>query len=261
MSLIGIAAGTTQMLHPRVMRMIDQASTFREDPHGRGVRTGQYILLITYGDVATAERAGGMLRKRHQSVIANDPETGERYDAEVPELLQWVHNALTWSALRGFEHFGPRMTSAQKDQYVFEQRIAARLVGVPDDLTPSTVAELDAYMNAMLPRLSVIHAALWLRDMMVSKGQLLPLGVAATAERIMKDAAITTMLPEHRQMFGLEFSKLRERTARAGARMLLSKLRKTPYEERIAHARSEADRLEIGPPRTIPRENEPQNQS
>jgi uncharacterized protein (DUF2236 family) len=53
------AAVLVQMLHPRVMRLIDHASSFREGLAERGRLTAEYALTITYGDTAATERAGG----------------------------------------------------------------------------------------------------------------------------------------------------------------------------------------------------------
>src|SRR5687767_4994793 len=60
------AAVLAQMLHPRVMRMIDQASSFREEWDERARLTGEYALTISYGDAAAAERAGEVLRRIHR---------------------------------------------------------------------------------------------------------------------------------------------------------------------------------------------------
>ncbi|HEU5430211.1 MAG TPA: oxygenase MpaB family protein, partial [Thermomicrobiales bacterium] len=65
-SIGGATAVLMQMLLPRVVRMIDQASNVRADPYGRQRLTGEYLMTITYGDVAAAERAGEVLRRIHQ---------------------------------------------------------------------------------------------------------------------------------------------------------------------------------------------------
>ena len=110
MLIIGSASATTQMLHPRVMRMIDQASSFRTKPDLRAQRTGEYVMTITYGDRAAAEHAGATLRKIHQHATAVDPETGETYHAETDDLLLWVHCALVWMSLRAWDAYGPALT-------------------------------------------------------------------------------------------------------------------------------------------------------
>src|SRR5215212_8038731 len=51
-----------QMLHPRVMWMINQASSFWQYPERRGQLTAQYGITTAYGDTAAAEHAGATLR-------------------------------------------------------------------------------------------------------------------------------------------------------------------------------------------------------
>lgn len=238
MVLVGVGAATAQMLNPRVMRMIDQASHFRANPEARGRGTHLYILTITYGDTATAKHAGETLRRIHQAVLATDPVTGETYNAEVSELLLWVHNSLTFTALRAFDRYGFRLTAADRDQYVREQKIAAELVGVDPLLAPTSAAELDDYMVQTLPTLAVIPESLWFRKMMTTSGK----GLNGLAEKIVKDAAIGLMLPEHRELFGLTFSRARDRAARFGAKRILALMNsKLPLERAIPTLRHEVD--------------------
>jgi uncharacterized protein (DUF2236 family) len=242
---IGGAAATTQMLHPKVMRMIDQASSFRRFPERRAQRTGEYIMTITYGDRETAEHAGATLRKIHQHATAVDPESGETYHAEVDDLLLWVHNSLTWSSLRAWDAYGPELTPAEQDQYITEQRIAAGLIAVPLDRVASTRAELDAYMDGMLPHLAVTHEAVWFRDMMVPTG--FPLGVKPTISRIVNRAAIGLMAPEHREMFGIKWPEWQDRADHLAAAALFGAIRKkVPVAERVAGVREGLDATAFG---------------
>lgn len=245
MLIIGSAAATTQMLHPRVMRMIDQASSFRRFPERRAQRTGEYIMTITYGDRDAAEQAGATLRRIHQHATAVDPETGETYIAEVDDLLLWVHNSLTWTSLRAWDAYGPPLTPAEQDQYVAEQRIAAGLIAVPLDQVPSTRADLDAYMAGMLPRLAVTHEAVWFRDMVVPSG--FPLGLKATTSRILNRAAVGIMGTEHREMFNIAWPAWQDKADHVAAAALFTAIRKkVPVAERIAGVRESLDATAFG---------------
>src|SRR5262245_22132580 len=147
-----IAVGTAvlvQMLHPRVMWMINQASTFWQYPEKRAQQTGQFGLTVYYGDVATAEPAGAALRTIHAHRQAVDPLTGQTYRADEPDLLMWVHCTIPWAILRGLARWGPRLTPAEQDRYVHEQRTFARLVGADPEQAPDNVAQLTAYMESM----------------------------------------------------------------------------------------------------------------
>jgi uncharacterized protein (DUF2236 family) len=245
MLIIGTAAATTQMLHPRVMRMIDQASTFRTKPELRAQRTGEYVMTITYGDRAAAEHAGATLRKIHQRATAIDPETGETYHAETDDLLLWVHNALVWMSLRAWDAYGPTLTPAEQDQYVREQRTAAGLIAVPLDQVPSTRAELETFMAGMLPHLAFTHEAVWFRDMVVPSG--FPLGVGPTISRIASRAAVGIMAPEHRELFGIDWPAWQDRVDHVAAAALFAAVRKkVPAAERIAGVRAGLDSTAFG---------------
>ncbi|HBJ72682.1 MAG TPA: hypothetical protein DDY88_02975, partial [Actinobacteria bacterium] len=125
---VGLAAGAAamvQMLLPPVMYVVDQASSVRLKPEERAKLTGDYTVTITYGDVASAERAGEQLRRLHATRKAVDPNTGAAYQADDPDSLVWVHQALTWMILRALRTYGPSLTSAEEDQFVKEQREVA----------------------------------------------------------------------------------------------------------------------------------------
>lgn len=254
MVLVGILAATTQMLHPRVMRMIDQASTFRDQPESRGRQTGLYMMTITFGDEATARRAGATLRKVHQSVRAVDPATGVAYDAEEPDLLLWVQNTLTYSALTVFQRYAAdKVTPAARDRYIVEQKTAGELLGIDPAVMPSTYAELEAYLDEVLPQLAAIPESLWFRDMMTSR----PSAGRSPAQRrdemigrLVKDEALSMMVPVHRELFGISLSRARRTAARiATPLMLKAAASKVPAGGVIAGMREQVDIEAFGAPR------------
>ncbi|WP_022887074.1 oxygenase MpaB family protein [Glaciibacter superstes] len=249
MMLVGILAATTQMLHPRVMRMIDQASAFRTNPESRARQTGLYMQTITFADAESARNAGATLRRIHQAVKAVDPETGSTYNAEVPELLLWVQNSLTWAGLRAFKQYGAgKLTDAERDTYVAEQKIAGELLSLDPAVLPSTVGELDAYMAAMLPTLHAIPESVWFRDMMTSRTSVTPKDgkkprrIDLFIGRMMNDAALERMLPEHRELFGIDIPRRRFWIGKVGARLLLALVRsQVPTGKTIAQMREQVD--------------------
>jgi uncharacterized protein (DUF2236 family) len=240
MLVIGTAAALTQMLHPRVMRMIDQSSSFRAHPELRAKRTGEYILTITYGDVETAETAAAALHRMHERLRAVDPETGESYGVLVPEYLLWVHNTLTWCTVRGFEAYGDALTAAERDQYVREQHIAARLVGCDVSQVASTYDELDDWVRQQLPMLAFTHEAIWFRDLMVPSG--IPKGTKAIANRVLARAAVGTMAREHRELYGMVWSRRHDAGYRVAADLMFRGIRsRFPIDALIPGIRAELD--------------------
>lgn len=154
MWVAGIRALYLQALHPRAVRGVMQNSDFRHDAWGRLLRTANFVGTITYGTTEAAEKAGARVRKIHSMLSATDPVTGERYGVDEPELLLWVHCAEIDSYLQVGRRSGFRLTDAEADRYIAEQRASARLVGLDPDAVPANRAQLAAYFEQVRPELA-----------------------------------------------------------------------------------------------------------
>jgi uncharacterized protein (DUF2236 family) len=155
----GVRSLLLQALHPLAMAGVDQHSQWRDDPGARFASTAAYVLTTTYGDRAAARAAAGRVRKIHDWVTGTDSVTGKAYAANDPALLIWVHAAMVDSGLAAAAAYGTALTPAEQDQYVAEMTVAAELVGVPhasyaDGGAPASVAELNAYLDAVRPSLT-----------------------------------------------------------------------------------------------------------
>jgi uncharacterized protein (DUF2236 family) len=150
----GLRALLLQALHPLAMAGVDQHSHWRDDPGGRFASTSAYVLTTTFGDRAAARAAADRVRHIHEHVRGTDPVTGKPYAAGDPALLIWVHAGLVESGLAAAAAYGVTLTAAEQDQYVAEMTAAAELVGVPPGRAPASVAELDAYFEAVRPQLA-----------------------------------------------------------------------------------------------------------
>src|SRR5262249_15489610 len=103
-------------------------------------------------------RAGQRVRGIHRRLRGIDPETGDVYRLDEPDLLRWVHCAqiesLASTALR------VRLVDRhQADRYVDEQRRAAALIGLDPSGVPGCMADLDAYLAMMRPGLRATRKA------------------------------------------------------------------------------------------------------
>lgn len=154
MWLAGVRALYLQALHPRAVRAVVEASSFRSDPWGRLMRTAGFVGTITYGTAGQAECAGARVRAIHRRITARDPRTGETYRADDPELLLWVHCAEIDSYLEVARRSGFPMTDAQADRYVDEQRTSARLVGLDPAGVPADTRQLAGYLEGIRPHLA-----------------------------------------------------------------------------------------------------------
>ncbi|MCX4703351.1 oxygenase MpaB family protein [Streptomyces sp. NBC_01373] len=159
MWIAGVRALYLQALHPRAVRGVTQNSDFRNDAWGRLFRTATFVGTTTYGTTEAAEEAGARVRKIHSKLGATDPDTGERYGVDEPELLLWVHCAEIDSYLHVGRRSGIPLTDAQADRYIAEHRVSARLVGLDPDAVPASQAQLDAYFEKVRPELAVAEEA------------------------------------------------------------------------------------------------------
>jgi uncharacterized protein (DUF2236 family) len=138
-----------QALHPLAMAGVAEHSNWKEDPFGRIAATSGYILTVTYGDTAAAEKAAARVRAIHAHVNGMDPATGLAYRAGDPSLLLWIHAAMVDSIVKVVQRYGRGLDSAAADRYVWEMVRFAELVGVPAKDVPASVAALEEYIESV----------------------------------------------------------------------------------------------------------------
>ncbi|MFI5840728.1 oxygenase MpaB family protein [Catenuloplanes sp. NPDC051500] len=155
MPVAGLRSLYLQALHPRAIAGVTQNSSFRADPWGRLGRTLQYLDTVLYGTTAEAEDAARRVRRRHATMRATDPDTGEEFRVDDPELLRWVHVAEVESFLTVALGTGLRLTPAEADSYHTEQRRAAALLGLDPATVPGTVADVADYYADIRPQLRI----------------------------------------------------------------------------------------------------------
>lgn len=140
----GLRALLLQPLHPEAMAGFAAHSRYREEAWGRFYRTAEYIGVMTYATREEAEAAAARVRKIHNKL-----------GLDRPDLLLWVHCALTESLLSAARDSAMPMTKAEEDQYVAEMVLFAELAGCRREEVPASVAELDAYFERIAPQLKL----------------------------------------------------------------------------------------------------------
>ena len=145
----GLRALLVQALEPRAMAAVDQHSAFREDPWGRLERTTQFVLATTYGDTIDAEAAAVHVREVHRPIHGVDEVTGQRYSANDPDLLLWIHAVEVESFLLAYRTYAGRISAADSDRYVHEMARVAELVGLPSGRAPRTEGELRDHLRSV----------------------------------------------------------------------------------------------------------------
>jgi len=154
----GISALMLQTLHPLAMAGVDQHSNFREDAFGRLRTTSEFIALTSFGSRAGAEEAISRVRRVHRRVRGT-ADDGRHYAAGDPELLTWVHVALSYSFLHSYQCYsGCPLDVAEMDRYYDEASIIAFKLGAQE--VPRTVADVERYFSDTRPQLKATPAGL-----------------------------------------------------------------------------------------------------
>jgi uncharacterized protein (DUF2236 family) len=150
----GLRSLYLQALNPRAMRATWQNAGFadRGEAWGRFVRTAEFVRVRTYGTTAEAARAGRRVRKIHARLTGTDAD-GSAIRLDEPELLLWVHCGEVSSSVEIVRRCGMRLSAADLDKFVDEQRRSAALVGLDPAAVPASVAGLDSYYQRVTPGL------------------------------------------------------------------------------------------------------------
>ena len=137
----GIRALLIQSAHPEVVSGVADHSLYRKDPLGRLSRTSAYVTATTFGALPEVERAVGVVRAAHTTVVGRS-HRGRDYSAGDPALSAWVHNVLTDSFLAAYRAYGPRPSPpSEADRFVVEQaRIGRMLDASPVPLDAESLA-------------------------------------------------------------------------------------------------------------------------
>jgi uncharacterized protein (DUF2236 family) len=207
-----------QLAHPLVAAGVAQHSSFRSDPVTRLRRTLDGTLGIVFGTRADAQVAAGRINASHRSVKGTLPQAAGRYpvgapyDATDPELLLWVHATLVDTTLEVYPRFVAPLTRDELEWAYQESKVAARLLGVPDEVVPADLDAFWAYMDETIAsdRIAVAPFQKELAgDVLYPSLRFVP----RLAHRPMV-AVTTALLPTKlRKAFGLELTRSQRRTA------------------------------------------------
>ncbi|MEP6598809.1 MAG: oxygenase MpaB family protein [Actinomycetota bacterium] len=144
----GLRALLLQALHPEAMRLLHERSSYQDDPWARLIRTAEFVATLTFGTTADVDAAAAHVRAVHARLGIDDP-----------DQLAWVHACEVDSFLLTAQRSGVALGPGDADRYVREQIRSATLVGVPDELVPRRVSELENYFGRIRPSLALTREA------------------------------------------------------------------------------------------------------
>ena len=202
----GIRALLIQALHPGAMAGVHDFSRYREYPIGRLTGTVRWIICVTYGSQAQAQRETARVGRLHERVAGTyETDAGPRaYSAADASLVEWVHLSFTEAFLGAHERWGGAIPGGA-DAYVREWATAGRLMRVSEP--PESAADLRHRMDAFLRRGElrrderVDEVVRFLRDVPFT-------GSMRLAYRVLFAAAVASLPRRYRKLLGLRRSAL-----------------------------------------------------
>ena len=123
-----------------------QTSFYQRDPWKRLIRTLSLQNSVTFGTKDEANESANRINKLHEVIKGKDEVTGGIYDALDQEQLLWVHACLQISSVYFYEKTVKKLSESEKNQYHFENMVAAELVLMDKKLIPKTHDELKLWV-------------------------------------------------------------------------------------------------------------------
>lgn len=194
----GVAAVILELAEPRVRTGVWEHSSFRTDPLPRLKRTGLAAMVTVYGARSAAEAMIAGVRRMHDRVTGDTP-AGAAYRANDVALLDWVQATASFGFLEAYHAYVRPLDAADRDRFYAEAAPAAALYGAVG--APASVAEWEARLAAMLPRLERHEIVLEFLGLM-RKTAILPAPLRGLQGALIR-AAVAITPPAVREVVGL----------------------------------------------------------
>jgi uncharacterized protein (DUF2236 family) len=205
----GARALLMQLALPGVAAGVDEHSDFRSRPLPRLWRTLTQTYRLAFGTEPEVRAAAAAINRAHRSV------RGRGYSARDPALLLWVHSTLVDSALATYSELVAPLSAREREAYYLGSRWSGRLLGIPDELFPDSLAGFEAYMARVLAEDVSVDARA--RDL--GRRVLRPLGRVPGVAWWPLETLTAGLLPASlREAYGLPAPGRRYRVLRVGLR-------------------------------------------
>lgn len=220
LGLVVLRALFLQVAHPKVAQGVAEHSDFRRRPFARALATFKAQQKIVFGSAEESIDALIRIYSRHVSVKGG---AAGGYEANDPELLFWVYATLIDSMHFAYRTFLPDLTKQEWDRFYEEGKLFGRLIGIPTEIVPRTLADFDAWMQAAYAG-DQIHVTDAGRE--IGRSLLrMPIGLAAPLTSFLAAATLPARL---RSEFGLRWGARRQSLFNAMAGGLRFLARHTP---------------------------------
>jgi uncharacterized protein (DUF2236 family) len=195
----GIAAVLLELAEPRVRSGVWDHSSFRDEPVRRMSRTGLAAMVTVYGARSVATRMIAGVRRMHGGVEGVTP-GGNAYQANDPELLDWVQATASFGFLEAYCVFVRPLSQSERDRFYAEGEAAAALYGASG--APRSAAQCQALFARMRPRLERSEIVLAFLDI-VRRAPVLP-PLLRPAQHMFIRAGVEIVPQDIRALLGLQ---------------------------------------------------------
>jgi len=142
----GVTAVLLQLAEPRVGAGVWQYTSFRERPMERLRRTAHAAMLSVYGPCSRAEAMIAGVNRMHARVRGATRD-GRPFQAEDPELLEWVHATACFGFLEASRAYVGPIAPVERDRFYAESAPVAKLYGATS--VPASEAAVSALFDRM----------------------------------------------------------------------------------------------------------------
>lgn len=140
--------GILLTLHPQFAAAAADHDRVHDDPVTRYRTIARYAYSVVYGSPADAERVSSFVRKNHARVVGVEPVTGLPYRANSEYELALTQVLLTDCWIVAYEAVsGERLTDAERECFLAEQKSAGALLGIKPEHLPDTMTELKTFID------------------------------------------------------------------------------------------------------------------
>jgi uncharacterized protein (DUF2236 family) len=138
--------GILLTLHPQFAAAAIDHDRVHQDPVTRYRTIARYAYATVYGTCEEAALVASYVRRNHGRVVGVEPLTGLPYQAHSEYELSLTQAMLSQSWIAAYEIIHGRLTDAERDQFLIEQKVAGALLGIVPEHLPSSYDEQESYL-------------------------------------------------------------------------------------------------------------------
>lgn len=141
----GMSAVLMELSEPRIRTASWESGGLRNDPAGRLRRTGLTTLAGVYAPKSQFKLHVNRINAIHGKIEGVTP-SGQKFRANDPELLSWVHNTSTYGFIKAARQYAYQFDDKQADIFIQEQKQSASHFGATNPA--SNLGQIQDYLTS-----------------------------------------------------------------------------------------------------------------